>query len=121
MPVEANQIIDESILDSYRTLQEDGKPDVVTEFIDVFLEDLPGRLTRLEQSVAGDNASEIRSAAHALKGSSGSVGAALLSSVCGQLEAMARTGRVEGARDLHTRILAEAVRATEELTKLRRP
>lgn len=120
MPVDTNQIIDESILESYRALQEDGQPDVVTEFIDVFLEDLPTRLSRLEQSVANDSATEIRSAAHALKGSSGSVGATALSAVCGQLEALARTGGTTDARDLHTRILAEVERAVVELKKLRR-
>lgn len=120
MPVDTNQIIDESILESYRALQEDGQPDVVTEFIDVFLEDLPTRLARLEQSVANDSPIEIRSAAHALKGSSGSVGAATLSAVCGQLEALARTGSTADARDLHTRIRAEVERAVVELKKLRR-
>ncbi len=121
MPVESQPIVDEAILDSYRPLQEEGQPDVVTEFIDLFLEDLPGRLSRLRAAVNGGDVKEIRSAAHALKGSSGSVGAAALSGHCALLEANARTGSTEGSSDLLARIEIEASRATAELKRFRRP
>ncbi|MFN0180809.1 MAG: Hpt domain-containing protein [Gemmatimonadales bacterium] len=121
MPVEINQIIDETILDSYRALQEVDQPDVVTEFIDVFLEDLPTRLERLTKAVDRSVIPEIRSAAHALKGSSGSVGAIALSGACSQLEALARTGSADGARELHARVMVESKRAVEELARFRKP
>lgn len=121
MPADIKPIIDESILDSYRALQEDGQPDVVTEFIDVFLEDLPGRLDRLRRAVTTGVLQEIRSAAHALKGSSGSVGAATLSGLCSMLETNARAGSAEGSADLLAGVETEVVRATDELKKLRRP
>lgn len=121
MSVETNVVIDESILDSYRALQEDGQPDVVTEFIDVFLEDLPARIDRIQKAVAGRNPAEIKSAAHALKGSAASVGAVLVSGLCAQLEAIGRAGSTDGIDDLLRVIEPEVVRAREELGKLRRP
>jgi HPt (histidine-containing phosphotransfer) domain-containing protein len=120
MSVDSKLIVDERVLDSYRALQEDGQPDVVTEFIDIFLDDLPARLTRLRQAVAAEDVKDIRSAAHALKGSSGSVGAAALSGMCGLLEANARAGSAEGSDALLAAIEVEATRAIGELKKFRR-
>ena len=121
MAVDTKVIIDEGILDSYRALQDEGEPDVVTEFIDVFLEDLPARIERLRETVASGDPKAIRSAAHAIRGSSGSVGAVALSGLCAQLEEYASTGSIEGATALLAAIEPEAVRAREGLTKLRRP
>jgi HPt (histidine-containing phosphotransfer) domain-containing protein len=120
MPVESKPSVDESVLDSYRALQEDGQPDVVTEFIDIFLDDLPGRLARLKAAVTANEVKEVRSAAHALKGSSGSVGAAALSGLCALLEANARAGSLDGSEHLLCGIETEAVRATTELRKFRK-
>src|SRR5688500_16288828 len=68
-------IIDESLLDSYRELQEEGQADVVTEFIDLFLDDLAGRLTQINEAIQAKDLKAIRSAAHALRGSAASIGA----------------------------------------------
>ena len=121
MSVAARVVIDESILDGYRALQDEGQPDVVTEFIDLFLEDLPGRLDTIRLSVNAGDPPTIKSAAHALKGASASVGAVALSGLCAQLEANARTGSSHGALELLSAIEVEAIRAREELSKLRRP
>lgn len=121
MTVETRVIIDEGILDSYRVLQDDGQPDVVTEFIDVFLEDLPQRLHRLSNAVAANDLAEIRSGAHALKGSSASIGAVAVSGYCALLEANARAGSSEDAASLFGLLEMEVARATDELQKHRRP
>lgn len=121
MSVEANAVIDESILDSYRVLQDEGQPDVVTEFIDVFLEDLPTRVARLRMAVGSRNPAELKSAAHALKGSAASVGAVVVSGLCAQIEAIGRAGSATGTEELMTQLDPEITRATIELEKFRRP
>ncbi len=121
MSVEASTVIDESILESYRSLQDDGQPDVVTEFIDVFLEDLPLRTDRLRQAVDSKNPVELKSAAHALKGSAGSVGAIIVSGLCAQIEAIGRAGSVAGTESLFVQLEPEIARAADELRKLRKP
>ena len=121
MAVEANATIDETILDSYRVLQDEGQPDVVTEFIDVFLEDLPTRTDRLRQAVGSQSPAELKSAAHALKGSAASVGAVVVSGICAQIEAIGRAGSADGTAELMTQLEPEITRATAELEKLRKP
>ena len=121
MAVEANVIIDESILDSYRALQDDGQPDVVTEFIDVFLEDLPARIDRIQKAVASKTPVEIKSAAHALKGGAASIGAVLVAGICAQLEAIGRAGSTDGTEELLAVVMPEVARAREKLQKLRKP
>ncbi len=121
MPVEANPVIDDSILDSYRVLQDEGQPDVVTEFIDVFLEDLPTRTDRLRKAVGSQNPAELKSAAHALKGSAASVGAVVVSGLCAQIEAIGRAGSASGTEELMTQLEPEITRATTELGKFRKP
>ena len=117
---EPGDTIDQAVLDGYRMLQDDGQPDVVTELIDVYLEDLPGRLASVRDAVAGGEPAAIRSAAHALKGSSASIGAVRLAAVSGELEALGRQGITTGASALLEAITAEAGRAALALGQLRR-
>ncbi len=112
--------IDETILETYRTLQEPGQGDIVTEFIDVFLEDLPSRLANIRKAVMGGTPQAIRSAAHALKGSGGSIGAIRLASLCGELETLGRSGQADGTSELLTAIEQEAAQAREALSRFRR-
>ena len=116
----ATIIIDESILDSYRELQEEGQGDVVTEFIDLFLDDLPGRLTQIEEAIQAEDPKAIRSAAHALKGSAASIGAARLSGAASELEALARSGETAGSGAHLQSIVTEASQAREALAKYRK-
>jgi HPt (histidine-containing phosphotransfer) domain-containing protein len=113
-------IIDEAILDAYRALQEPGQADVVTEFIDLFLEDLPARLGQLKTAITNRDPKAVRSAAHALKGSGSSIGANRLASVCGELEALGRAGSVDGIDGLATSVEIEATAAAAALQRLRK-
>lgn len=108
------EAVDEALLDSYRVLQDEGQPDLVTELIDVFLEDLPGRLAAVRAAVDLGDAQAIRSAAHALKGSAASIGAARLAGVCARLEALGRAGEAARAPGL----VAPIERAAAEVTPL---
>jgi HPt (histidine-containing phosphotransfer) domain-containing protein len=112
--------IDESLLDSYRVLQDEGQPDVVAELIDIYLDDLPERLASVREALSAGEPSKIRSAAHALKGSSASIGAVRLAAICGDLEAIGKQGITAGASDLLPTILTEADRAAQILDQMRR-
>lgn len=78
--------IDLTILSSFRELQEPGAPDVVTEFIDLFLGDLPSRRTAIREGMAREDLEQVRGAAHALKASAGYLGALQLARCCQALE-----------------------------------
>lgn len=120
-PPDRDQVLDPAILESYRLLQEDGEPDLITELIDGFLADLEGRLHAIRRAIAEGDAPALRSAAHSLKGSAGTVGAIGLAQRCGELEALGREGRVDGAGPLLDDLAALIPEVTRALSALRAP
>ncbi len=90
-----------------------------------FLEDLLGtyitdttkRLQALEKNSSDGNAPELMRAAHAIKGSSLTVGANLLADYCQQLEEIAKTGVLAGTTKMVAHIEQEFERVKAELNK----
>ncbi len=68
------------------------KPDVVTELIDNFLTTAGERLATIREALEQADSTALRTAAHSLKGSSGTLGAAGMAAICGDLEAKGRDG-----------------------------
>lgn len=107
--------VDVAVLQGFQQLQEAGAPDVVTEFIDLFLGDLPARRDAIIRALAGNDAEKVRDAAHALKGSAAYIGARELARLCDQLEAGARGGDVATAVRLGATVEEEAERVRRYL------
>ena len=63
--------------------------DLVTEVLTVFQSDTADRIQRLRAALAQDDRRQVRSQAHAIKGSAGQVGAGGVHELCRQLEVMA--------------------------------
>jgi HPt (histidine-containing phosphotransfer) domain-containing protein len=120
MTTPATAAIDEGVLEGYRFLQEEGRPDVVTEFIDIFLADLPGRLDAIRSAVATRDPHAIRSAGHALKGAAGSIGAVRVAALAAELESVGRAGQTSGTDELAESIAVEAELARATLARFRR-
>ncbi len=119
-PSDRDKVLDPSILESYRLLQEEGEPDLITELVDAFLADLEERIRVIRQAIARGDPAALRSAAHALKGSAGTVGATGLALRCGELEAAGREGRLEGADRLLKELTELIPGVTLALTGLRK-
>jgi HPt (histidine-containing phosphotransfer) domain-containing protein len=100
--------VDPAVLDSFRELQETGAPDVVIEFIDLFLEDLPDRRAAIRQACAAGEAETLRGSAHALKGSAAYIGAHSLAGLCKAAETAARSGDMAAAEAQCTLLEQEA-------------
>jgi len=83
--------IDEAVLDNLARLQREGRPDIVSRVITLFLENAPGLLRELQDGVARGDMAVLRRACHALKASGANVGAVTLAAHCEELEAVART------------------------------
>ncbi|MDQ3813964.1 MAG: response regulator, partial [Armatimonadota bacterium] len=77
---EAVAVIDEKVLNSLRALQTQDDPGLVSELIDLFLEDVPARLEVLHTAAAQQNSKVMMQAAHALKSSCANMGARRLAS-----------------------------------------
>ncbi len=59
----------------------------------LFMDDFPRRQVMLEQAVAAGEVDQLADIAHALAGSSGAIGAQVLSKLCKALEMGCRTGK----------------------------
>jgi PAS domain S-box-containing protein len=109
---------------SLRAIQAKGRPDIVTNLINLFLEDTPRRILALREAAAAGDAHALFQTAHALKSSSASLGASNFSSFCKEVELMGRDGRVAGAADQVSLIEAEFERIKaaleQELGKIQR-
>ena len=94
-------------------LREIGGDDLVATAIETFLADAPPLLTALH----GNDADEVRRAAHTLKSNGATFGATSFSELCRELELLARTGDLADAPDLAARIETEYALVAEELRR----
>jgi signal transduction histidine kinase/CheY-like chemotaxis protein/HPt (histidine-containing phosphotransfer) domain-containing protein len=99
--------IDVQALASLRALQREGRPDLVSKVIRMFLNHTPTLLDTLRDAVARNDASAIKNAAHSLKSSSGNVGAFTLSALCKEMEEIGRNNATAQATDTLSAIETE--------------
>jgi two-component system, sensor histidine kinase and response regulator len=78
--------------------------------VKTFREDVPSRLDALRAAASTGDANDLALAAHALKSSSGSVGAKRMYTVASQIEIAARAGRLDGATAAIEQLGAEFTR-----------
>ena len=96
---------------------------LLTALIDTFLSDAPGLIEAARRALERGQTDEVRRAAHTLKSNGATFGATSLSELSRQLEALARSGILEGADELVARIAAEyeQVRIALETVREGRP
>jgi CheY-like chemotaxis protein/HPt (histidine-containing phosphotransfer) domain-containing protein len=114
----AAQPIDDRVLTNLARLQRDGRPDIVSRVIMLFLESAPALVTDLEEGAAKGDMAVLHRASHTLKSASANVGAGLLSAHCKELEALARTGSVPDVASRVATIIEDYQRAHAALTAL---
>ncbi len=93
-------MLDPAVVDSLRQLTPPGEPDVLSEVLRLFLDEVPRRVERLKAAWQERNAVELQRAAHSLKGSSGNIGARHMYEICKQLDERGKAGDFNGARHL---------------------
>ena len=114
---DTEDVIDRAVLANLRLLQQEGKPSFLDHLIKVFLNDAPFRLATLREAIAREEAQAIEQQAHALMGSSASLGAHHMASVCAELETLARLGDLRHTQDMLTQLEDEFDRAREALAE----
>jgi len=92
----------------------------VAELIDTFVEDGRELLATLRRALAETDLDAFRRAAHSLKSNSETLGAAGLAARARELEAMARVGSLEGARDRLEQLVGRYEIVARSLGELRR-
>jgi CheY-like chemotaxis protein/HPt (histidine-containing phosphotransfer) domain-containing protein len=107
--------IDITVLHNLHQLQNEDEPDLVTEFIDLFLRDAPVRLAAMKDATLKEDPKTLEHIAHSLKSSSGSLGAMKMMDICNILEKMGREGQIKEARNTLVQIEDEFQRVREAL------
>jgi HPt (histidine-containing phosphotransfer) domain-containing protein len=90
-----------------RSLRRPGKPDPVSELIDLFLEETPLRVREIYAGIRSGDREAVETSAHSLKGNASTLGALRLAGACGKVEEEAGNGGLERAEGLVQEIEAE--------------
>ncbi|MEP6637428.1 MAG: response regulator [Acidobacteriota bacterium] len=114
----ALKTIDTSILDDLAKLYGDDDDDPVAQLIKIYLEDTPPRLNAMRQAVKTSDEGELKFVAHAIKGTSASIGAQRIAALCDELEENGLDSRPERIEELVTEVEAEFSRVRGSLELL---
>jgi HPt (histidine-containing phosphotransfer) domain-containing protein len=111
---------DKSILDITR-LEEAFDDDVqgIAELLEMALETGKRHRRALEDGLAAGDAQAVAKAAHGIKGSAGNIGANVVYRLATELDARARTGDLDGARERIAAIDAAYARVADEVRAYR--
>ena len=91
-PMQADDMVDRTVLDGLRTLESPGAPGLVGKLLDSFLEDIPRQLADLRQAAQQGDAERLIRLAHKLKGSVANLGANGMVRACIELETLGGNG-----------------------------
>lgn len=84
-------VLDRATFSALEELAGDEDPDLVSDLVELFLEDSKVRMEQIEEAASGGDHDSIGRAAHALKSSSANIGALLFSRVCAEIESLSRS------------------------------
>ncbi len=108
-------VLDPEMLASLRGL---GDAAFLAEVLELYESDAETRIRKIRRAIAASNGATVASEAHALKSSSGSIGATTVRDLCAGLEAAGRAGSLDGATEKVAALRNECARAVSELRKL---
>lgn len=112
--------VDLSVLVSYEGIQVAGEPDLIVEFIDLYLEDVPRRIDALRDAFTQRSWKTLAAEAHRLRGSSGSLGALQVAEICLEIESMKPSEGWSDVPSLLSWLELECERALHIFTEERR-
>jgi len=116
------EVIDPIVIAGLRQLRIPGKPDPLAEIIDLFLQEAPAQLEAMRQAIAKNEMTAMArtiSAATALKGSAGNLGARSLAALCDEIEQAAKAGFLADAVPVLDKAIAEFARVRDTLDKIK--
>ena len=111
-------VLDPSVIDTLRQLTPPGEPDVLTEVLQMFLQEVPPRIERLRNACTAGDIQEVHRAAHSLKGSAGNIGASRLLDVCRRLDDRKADLSPNAAAELVRALDSEYTRVEEEIQRI---
>ena len=104
------ELLDATALARLRELDPGGRAGLLNRVLQTYTQSLERMLAQWRAARSADDVSVMRHIAHTLKSSSASVGALSLSTLCAEVEARLRDGRLEGIEVQLDALGAEAQR-----------
>jgi CheY-like chemotaxis protein len=98
-------IVDPAVLADLRQLDESGE--LLATLVSHFLDETPQRLMAMQTALRHGNAAALAEGAHALKGSSGNLGAHRMQQLCGEVQTLGRANELAQVGERLTRLGAE--------------
>jgi HPt (histidine-containing phosphotransfer) domain-containing protein len=96
-----------------------GKDSLIDELINLFVSDLPKRLSAIAHAVEHGDAPALALEAHALRGGAANFGALQLDELCGKLEDASQRGAVDQAPAMLDELRRESARVRDALVALK--
>ncbi|MEZ5966627.1 MAG: Hpt domain-containing protein [Planctomycetota bacterium] len=84
------------VIDELLALSEDGDPELLIDLIEMFLADGPTKMNSILRGIEAQDWEQVERAAHALKGSSGNLGAIHVQNDCDSIQNDCRQGATVG-------------------------
>ncbi|HWQ66099.1 MAG TPA: response regulator [Methanospirillum sp.] len=106
---------DSSVLAELKALAETGDSDFLKEVFTLYREDSQKLMYKMQEAVKNADPTALMEASHALKGSSGEVGARAIAGISLELEKLGMAGTIEGAAPLLEQLESELSRAFEAM------
>ncbi|MBE9125463.1 MULTISPECIES: PAS domain S-box protein [unclassified Coleofasciculus] len=116
MPEDA---IDYQCLQGFRDMMGESASEMLTQLIDVYLEETPILLQAMNTAVSHKEPAALQRAAHTLKSASAALGAMTLSQLCQQLEDLGKSQTITGASALISQLESEYQRVETALQRER--
>ncbi len=108
-------VLDRQLLAQLRDLQSEDDPDLLSRVLNLYLVESPKLVVKLVQSTQEGNAPEIERSSHALKSSSGNVGATELARLCSDIHNAARASNLGLTREALPKFELEFERVVQAL------
>ena len=111
------ELIDGAIVTQLRELRSEKRPNFFGNLVERYATDAGGYVAAVKRAIDGADGHQLKEQAHALKSSSRSIGALMVSDVCEKLEAFGRSDEFAGAAALVVdleRVLADTIPALRQ-------
>lgn len=117
MTAPSHPVFDPQAIEDLRALNPED-PAFLKELIDLFIQDVPGRIAEIEQAIASKNSELLTRAAHTIKGSCSNFGAANLRESSHAMEMQGRASDFAAAATSLVTLRADFALVAEALQKV---
>ena len=111
-------VIDGSVFDNYRRIQQAGQPNIIRRLVEVYLKNSPEILQAMVEDAGRGDMENLWRHAHSLKSSSAGLGAGNLARLCEELEMIGRGEKKGSPLEMTAKIQSEYTFVREELLSI---